>query len=155
MAVQGLDQRELTLGGEQIYIQQMPARKGLELACRLAKLLGGASAGFGGLRSQNGGGELSGQTIEINVGKIVDGLTSRMDHREVPQLIEEFVRHSMVRPEFSEEWYDIRFSGRYEQLLALMGVILDHNYGAAFTVLKKTMPLALAYISSPGIQTAE
>jgi len=126
----------------------------------LVASLGAGAAGFGAqglgeVHPSKAKGKSKELDVDINIGKIIDGFASRMDHREVPALLKEFVRQSLVRPEFSDEWYNIRFSGRYDQLLDLVGIILDHNYGPSVEILKKTMRSILGLMSSAGHPTGE
>lgn len=125
-----LDQKTVTLGQDQFVIQQLPATKGLEAACKLGRFFAGAARGLG---------ELPGDALEanVNIGQIVEGLLSRLDEREVPAFLKALVRESLIRPAYTEELFETRFSGAYGELLSLIYEILELNYADSIQALKK------------------
>lgn len=140
-----LDQHDVEIGGERFVVGKMSTSDALRFGVILGRIFGSVMAG--GLdRGVDLGDdpeepEEDDVTIDLaeqmNIGKMIEGLMVHMDERKVPALIQELVQKSVALPKFSPEWYDTRFAGKLDQLLDLLTVIFEDNFGGAIETARK------------------
>ena len=118
-----LEQKTIQIGGTEILIQQLGTSLALKHSVILGQLFGGLSQGI------ESKGKDSVADWNIDFGKTVDGLLSRLDPEKSPVWIYELVQQSVIKPDFTDTWFQKTFSGELENLLLLLKAILEHNYG--------------------------
>ncbi len=137
-----LEQKEVQIGSEKMVIESLPATKALNLLARLMRIAGGAGKGVSDLPNTVGDIEK-----DLHVGAMIQGVLEQVDPSDTPVLIKGIVQESLPvwrdKPGFSE-WYENRFSRRFDDLLVLLKEILEWNYGEAAALAKKLLAGALS-----------
>lgn len=128
-----LEQKTITIAGEELMIQQLGGSLALKHSIILGRLFGGMSKGV------ESSGVANIQDWNIDFGKMVDGIISSLDPESSPIWIKELVSQSVIKPEYSITWFDTTFSGNLEELLKLVEKILEHNYGGLMEYARKKM----------------
>lgn len=118
-----LEQRTVTINGNEYVIQRLSTSKGLEVAFAIAHIIKGFAEGV------NEEFVLNFSDTKVNIGKALAGIISASDVKETPLFIRNLVIDSVVSPDISKdvELYEDRFSGNYEELADLLGEILVFN----------------------------
>jgi len=136
-----LEQKEIYLADERIVIQQLPTTKAIAAAIEIMQLIGGMAEGVGAMPADNL------MEIPISPGKIVDGLIKRLNKEQTPMMLRRLVADSMVKPEYTETWFETRFAGRFDDLYKLIEAIISLNNYA--DVLKKRVQEPFKALFSP------
>lgn len=136
-----LQQKEFYLGDERVVIQQLPTTKAIAAAIEIMQVIGGMAEGVGTMPAD------SLMDIPISPGKIVDGLIKRLNKEQTPIMIRRLVADSMVKPEYSETWFETRFAGKFDDLYKLIEAIISINNYA--DVLKKRVQEPFKALFSP------
>lgn len=138
-------QRTVDLPSGPVTIQAMGPDNALAFMARLVRLIGGASAGVVDIPLGAKSAEEWKAQVEksISVGAAINGLLTGIDPEQTPALIRNLVRASAVLPAVTSErqfvdWYGPRFTGRTDELFALVAEIIAFNYGPPLEWLKKT-----------------
>ncbi len=142
-----LEQKTVTIAGSEITIQQLGAQLALKHSIILGKLFGGLAQGI------DSKGKKSVQDWDIDFGKMVDGVIANLDPEESPAWIMLLLQQSIIKPEFTDDWFNITFSGSLESLMELLKVILEHNYGGLLTYARKkieAIPTSGSSLKEPG-----
>ncbi len=126
-----LEQKTVLIGDVEITIQQLGTSKALKHSIILGQLFGGVSQG---IASQ---GKTTFQDWDIDFGRMIDGILSKLDSEKSPAWIKELIKESVIQPAYTQDWFDITFSGSLENLLELVKAILEQNYGGLFEYARK------------------
>lgn len=119
-----LEQKTVTIGDDNFVIQALPATQGLETAFTIAHIIKGAGQGFSDEYVFNV------SESHINMGQLVSGVINAIDIKGTPQFIKNLIRTSLITPEFTDEFYEARFSSKYDDLADLVKeIIILNNYG--------------------------
>ncbi len=141
-----LEQKTVTIAGTEITIQQLGAQLALKHSIILGKLFGGMAHGI------DSKGKKEVLDWNIDVGKMVDGVISNLDPEESPAWIMLLLKQSMIKPEFTDDWFNVTFSGGLENLLELLKVILEHNYGGLLAYTRKKIEAVTTSDSSSEVK---
>ncbi len=142
---------EIQIGKDTFKIQSFPATRALQVAAKLAKVVGGAGMGVNDFTLKVE--ELS---EAYHVGNMVQGILQNIDATDDPKLIRNIVQEVLVSPNFKDVkegenadekfnlWYEDRFAGKQLQdLPVLLYGIFSHNYGDPMEWIKKVMAQAI------------
>lgn len=113
-----IQQKNVTVNGEEFLLTQFPATKGIRVMKQLIKLVGPAAAEI---------------FKEGDISGAVDKLVENMDAVDVETLLKELVASASkgnVAVNFDNE-----FAGEYAKLLLLVKEIVEFNFGNVFTML--------------------
>ncbi len=131
-----IEQITIDVGGEAMTITSLPATKALSVLARLTKMAGGIFEGIKDIPSKS---EEFADTL--HVGKMMEGLLGHLDPETTPTFLRELVRSSLKAPynegKAFDEWYEGRFSRRFDDLTVLLVAIFTHNYGDPVAWAKK------------------
>jgi len=117
-----LEQKTVKVCGTKITIQQLPTENGFEVFIALSKILAGAKDGVN-IKSL-----LNFDEPEVNIGAIIAGIIEKTDVIGTPQFIRKLIEDSIIKPEFTEEFYNNTFAGNYSELFVLVGEIILFNH---------------------------
>lgn len=143
-----IEPKTITVGGEDIIIQSLPATRALSTLATLTKILGGAGKGIQDFPSMANElrDALSGGTLHL--GKMMEGVLDQIDPDITSEFIKTVVRASV--PTFEgdgaegrfDAWYESKFSRGLDDLFFLLKEIFVHNFGDPVEWIKKTMARA-------------
>lgn len=135
-----IEQKDITIGEEKMVIQSLSATEALRVLSTLARISGGAWEGVSDIPS-------SSKEVEeaMHLGKMVNGLLSKIDPIALPKFLKGLFKLSLIRPDFqsgqtSEEfdnWFDIRFSQKLDEMVSLFSEIFTFNFGDPIDWVKK------------------
>ena len=137
-----LDQKSIIIGDTEIVIQQLGTSLALKHSVILGRLFGGLSQGI------ESTGKASVKDWNIDFGKMINGVISKLDPVESPVWIKTLIQQSIIKPNWSDDWYESTFSGNLEGLLELLKAILEHNYGGLFEYARKKIGMNISATSS-------
>jgi hypothetical protein len=126
-----LSQKTVLIDGKELIIQQLGTTNALNHAIILGQLIGGVSQGVDSRGSTDVGDWF------IDFGKMAEGVLSKLDSEESPRWIKRLIQQSLIKPTYSDDWYESFFSGNIDGLAELIKQILEHNYGGLFEFAKK------------------
>ena len=125
---------KLSDSDELIVINELNASTALEFGAILGNVLAGSLDGMADF-----GGNLD--DTEIHLGKVFQGPMNRLLNKEFAIHIKSLLRHSLVRPDWDEDWFNDRFSAKnMPALWELVTTIIEYNYGPIAEILKKKTP---------------
>lgn len=136
-----MEQKHITIGGESMVIQALPAMEGLQAGMKIGKILSGLSEGIGETMTDV-------LAIPINPGKMVSGIIAQLDEKETPAFIQKLVLDSMVKPQMDSDAFQVRFSGKWDDLTELLIEIMEINHYPEFVKKRISDPLK-ALFSTP------
>ncbi len=134
-----LEQTTVTVGGEAMQIESLPATRALQVLTKTIKIIGGVSAGVKDLPSSAAEAKAMGKKLAeyLSLGGMVGGLLDHLDETEHPQFIKNLVRESMPKyrnhHQVFDEWFENRFSRGTGDLFALLIHIYKWNYEDVFS----------------------
>src|SRR5690554_4584419 len=114
-----IQQKKLTIEGEEYMITQFGAVKGVKLAKRVAKLAGPVLSAFVGQ--------------EEGLMAVIEKVLLSLDDVDFENLAVELM--SGVTKNNMALNFDMEFAGRYHVLIKLMMEVIAFNYGSVFTLL--------------------
>ena len=129
-----LEQKTITVGGDDFVLEQLPATPGLKYAIQIGKIFGTMIAGGFDIKDFD---EKKDILKQLNYPKMITGLLSQLDDESTPKLIKSMIRDSMKSPKFSDTWYETRFAGKFDDMMELVTEIIMINFGEALEVAKK------------------
>ncbi len=142
-----IENKKLTIGGDSIIIQSLPATRSASIGFMLLKIIGGVGAGVSDISFN-----MKELAQFLHAGKMVQGLLANIDADGTAELIRDIIRESVVQPSFEGQpskafidWYENRFSMELQDLLVLLVEIFQHNYGNPLEWLKKMEALMEGY----------
>lgn len=115
-----LNQKEITLHGEQFLLQTLPASKGIEAAVVFSHIMAGAADGVGETRGDF-------YDTPLNFGAMAAGIFKRLDSEGTPAFIKGIICQSVIDPPLDGELYEIKFAGKFDLMCDLVVAILEHN----------------------------
>lgn len=130
-----LEQKSVSLGSGEIVIQQLGTTLALKHSVILGNLFGGAAQGVESYSTKI-------ENWNINFGRIISGMIDQLDPEKSPAWIKELVQQSVIQPTFTDDWFDITFSGNLEELMELLKAILEFNYGGLIEYARKKIEAA-------------
>jgi hypothetical protein len=125
-----LEQKEVTVGGKQYVLQQLPTTHGIQVAVTIGLLIAGAAEGFDIIEAADG--------LTMNPARVVAGVLKRTHPEQTPALLKKLVTESVIRPEMSSDFYEMTFAGHYDDLYDLVAEVLSFNGFA--DLIKKKLP---------------
>lgn len=114
-----IEQRVVTVAGNDYLITHLPTTKGLVVMKSLVKLLGPV---LGSLT------ETSGPSV------LVEALAENIDNVDVVELIQRLMV-TVTKANGQPLNFETDFAGQYHVLIALAKEVVDFNYGSVFTLL--------------------
>lgn len=134
-----LDQNDVQIGSDTLRIESLPATKALTLLAELTAIASGVGAGISDLPSS-----LNEIEKAFNLGKMLEGLLSKIDPEKTPVLIKRIIRDSLPVwndqvPSAFDDWYDNRFSRKLDDLGILLFAIFEWNFGDPVDWVKKIL----------------
>ncbi len=129
-----LENKTITIGGDDFVLEQLPATPGLKYAIQIGKIFGTMIAGGFDIKDFD---EKKDILKQLNYPKMITGLLSQLDDESTPKLIKSMIRDSLLSPKWSNDWYERRFSGELADLTQLLTHILQDNFGDVLEIAKK------------------
>ncbi len=132
-------------GGEKnidIVVSQLPATIALRYSVAFGKIFSGA---LSGLIADS----VKTSDWSIDIGAAVLGAMASVDEVATPKLLKNFIRESLVSPDFVSAgrsadfdlWFDSTFSGGLDELARLIKFIFDLNFNDSIERAKKKLML--------------
>lgn len=131
-----LENKTITIGGDDFVLEQLPTTPALKYAIALGKIFGTMLAGGFDIENFD---EEKDTFDQLNASKMVTGLLSQLDAEKTPELIKSMIRDSLLSPKWSNDWYERRFSGELADLTQLLTHILQDNFGDVLEIAKKKL----------------
>ena len=131
-----LEQKTITIGGDDFVLEQLPTTPALKYAIALGKIFGTMLAGGFDIENFD---EEKDTFDQLNASKMVTGLLSQLDAEKTPELIKSMIKDSLKEPKWSNDWYERRFSGELGDLTKLLTHILQDNFGDVLEIAKKKL----------------
>ena len=131
-----LEQKTITVGGDDFVLEQLPTTPALKYAIALGKIFGTMLAGGFDIPDFD---EDKDTFDQLNAPKMITGLLSQLDAEKTPELIKSMIRDSLKDPKWSNDWYERRFSGELGDLTKLLTHILQDNFGDVLEIAKKKL----------------
>ena len=125
-----LEQKEVTVGGRQYVLQQLPTTQGIQVAVTIGLLIAGAAEGFDVIEAADG--------LTMNPARVVAGVLKRTSPQETPAMLKKLVTDSVIKPDMVGDAYESAFAGRYDDLYDLVAEILAFN--GFVELVKKKLP---------------
>lgn len=119
------NQKIFQLGEDEIIIQEMLAEDSAYFFIKGIKILKGAALGFSKIGDSP------------HIGKIVDGILSNIDEKEFVPMCKSLLQKSLVKPTFTNEWFNFRFMGKLDDLGELIKEIVLLDYSSSLEGISK------------------
>lgn len=113
-----IEQKTVTIDGEEYMLTQLPATKGIKVLKQIIKLVGPAFA------------ELSKGDGDDIVSLALDKLFDNIDEVDVEQLV--IALASTASKGSMSVNFDQEFSGKYDRLFKLVKEVVEFNFGSVF-----------------------
>lgn len=113
-----IKQKSVNVNGEDFFLTQFPATKGIKVLKQLIKLIGPAAAEI---------------FKEGDIGGAVGKLVENLDQVDVESLLKEMVATASKGNTAIN--FDNEFAGDYAKLLFLVREVVEFNFGNVFTML--------------------
>lgn len=121
-----------TIDGEQYTICLLPASQGWNLLIKILRFLG-APIGLGISNNLSVDMTVSDIFKEINIGKVIAELCSRLNEEEADCIVKTLFSQVMVKNKGNlSDVFEEHFAGRYLHMLKVVGASLEVNYGDFF-----------------------
>lgn len=122
----GRKSQERAIGEAVWTVSQFPATEGLAILTRLLKLVGPA---MGAISRGEGG--------NVEVGTFIALLIERLDEAETIALVKRLLKDTRKDGREVLPMFDLEFMGNYHTLLAVLGFVLEVNYGDFFAAMNQ------------------
>ena len=113
-----------------VSVTQFPARKGLKIKLRLAKMIAPGLASAAGITKDGLESDVDFKVLAYAVGQLVNSLGN---DATVDFIAKELMQGARLDDkEITESVFDMEFAGDYGLLYKIIGFILEVNYGSFF-----------------------
>jgi len=122
--------KEKLIDERSVSVTQFPARKGLKIKLRLAKMIAPGFASATGILSNGLDAEFDSKALSYAVSQLVDNIGN---DATVDFIVLELMQGTRLDDkEINNAIFDMEFAGNYGLLYKIIGFILEVNYGSFF-----------------------
>ena len=113
-----------------VSVTQFPARIGLKIKLRIARMIGPGLASATGMLQSGIEAEFDSKVLAYAVGQLVDSMGNDVT---VDFIVKDLMQGTRLDDkEINDAVFDIEFAGNYKLLYKIIGYILEVNYGSFF-----------------------
>lgn len=113
-----------SIDGIEFAVTQFPARRGMQMQARLAKILGPIVGGLAGA--------LEGAEANENIGKALAGLAALNADEFATLALDLLASTRMEGREITSGVFDMEFAGKYDTLYKALAYVVQVNFGSLF-----------------------
>ena len=122
--------KEKLIDERSVSVTQFPARKGLKVKLRLAKMIAPGFASATGILNGDLDAEFDSKALSYAVNQLVDAVGN---DATVDFIVSELMQGTRLDDkEINNAVFDMEFAGNYGLLYKIIGYILEVNYGSFF-----------------------
>jgi hypothetical protein len=131
MTIENLRPVEKKIGANIYKTSPLPARRGLRVGMKIARIIAPAFAALAGASS--GVGNILDRKIEpVALGKAVDLLFEHLDDRDFDALLNDILASTFVNDREVLKVFDMHFANNYGELRELIIWVVAENFGSFF-----------------------